>query len=107
MGRTSTFSTGEPYVGPRMVFLLKYTRVLCYTGLTQKVDFVHFNKPAHHGGAVIKLHLVMVRGSEKEIFSSNGGIPHHAQRHSSLLDAHGAQDEKVIHCTLLQVILHL
>lgn len=68
---------------------------------------VHFNKPAHHGGAVIKLHLVMVRGSEKEMLSSERGIPHHACRHSSLLDAHGAQNEKVIYCNLLQVILDL
>lgn len=89
MGRTNIFSTGEPYVGPRMVLLLKYRRVLFYARLTQKADLVHFAEPAHHGGAVIKLHLVMVRGSEKEIFASERGVPHRAHRHSSLLNAHG------------------
>lgn len=73
--------------------------------LTLSVHF--FNKPARQGGAIIKLHLVMVRGSEKEILPSERGIPHHAHRHGSLLNAHGAQDDKVIHCTVLQVILYL
>lgn len=68
---------------------------------------MHFNKPAHHGGAVVKLHLVLVRGCKKEIFSSERGIPHHARGHGSLLDAHRAQDEKVIHGTVFQVILYL
>lgn len=49
----------------------------------------------------------MVRGSEKKVFPSERGIPHHAHRHSSLLNAHRAQDDKVIHCTVLQVILYL
>lgn len=41
------------------------------------------------------------------MFCREGRIPRHACWHSSLLDAHRTQDEKVVHCTLFQVIFDL
>lgn len=81
--------------------------VVCLLSWQRTLTSLLSNKPAHHGCGFDKPHLVLVRGGQEELFRGKGGVPRHARWHGSLLDAHGAQDEKIVHCALLQVILYL
>ena len=63
--------------------------------------------PAHLGGGVVELQLVLVAGHHDEGLLGEWGVPGHGRRDSTLLDAILAQETEVILAALGEVVLHL
>lgn len=66
-----------------------------------------FHGPAHLGGAAEELYLVLIRGDEEELLRGAGRVPSHTRRHCALLHTLSAQNEKLVHVAVFQVVLHL